>query len=138
MRGFTTNLFLLRTQKHSVLLLFRKSKRKARPEEILMTASPPRPGRPVLGSTTGRPVMAALDLFGRRWTLRVLWELRDGAVGFRLLQQRKLMDRELRRRVRRFPPGGSMTICPPGQRERDVGWGGGSGGSGSPAGCRSR
>jgi len=53
-----------------------------------MTASPPRPGRPVRGSATGRPVMAALDLFGRRWTLRVLWELRDGAVGFRLLQQR--------------------------------------------------
>src|SRR5580692_3422404 len=99
MRGFTTNLFLLRTQKRSVVLLVRKSKRKARPEEILMTASPPRPGRPVRGSTTGGPVMAALDLFGRRWTLRVLWELRDGAVGFRLLQQRKLMDRELRRRV---------------------------------------
>ncbi|MFD3533023.1 winged helix-turn-helix transcriptional regulator [Streptomyces sp. NPDC058664] len=31
--------------------------------------------------------MAALDLFGRRWTLRVLWELRDGPLGFRPLQQ---------------------------------------------------
>lgn len=50
--------------------------------------TPPRPGRPVRGSTTGRPVMAALDLFGRRWTLRILWELRDGPVGFRPLQQR--------------------------------------------------
>ena len=30
--------------------------------------------------------MAALDLLGRRWTLRVLWELRDGALGFRALQ----------------------------------------------------
>ena len=53
-----------------------------------MGTSPPRPGRPVRGSATGRPVMAALDLFGRRWTLRVLWELRDGGLGFRLLQQR--------------------------------------------------
>lgn len=32
--------------------------------------------------------MAALDLFGRRWTLRILWELRDQPVGFRMLQQR--------------------------------------------------
>jgi DNA-binding HxlR family transcriptional regulator len=32
--------------------------------------------------------MAALDLFGRRWTLRVLWELRDGELGFRALQAR--------------------------------------------------
>jgi DNA-binding HxlR family transcriptional regulator len=27
--------------------------------------------------------MAALDLLGRRWSLRVLWELRDGPVGAR-------------------------------------------------------
>lgn len=48
----------------------------------------PKPGRPVRGSTTGRPLMAALDLFGRRWSLRVIWELRDGPAGFRALQQR--------------------------------------------------
>jgi DNA-binding HxlR family transcriptional regulator len=29
--------------------------------------------------------MAALDLLGRRWTLRLLWELRDGPVGPRNL-----------------------------------------------------
>jgi DNA-binding HxlR family transcriptional regulator len=32
--------------------------------------------------------MAAMDLLGRRWSLRVLWELRDGPVGFRALQKR--------------------------------------------------
>jgi len=32
--------------------------------------------------------MAALDLLGRRWTLRILWELRDGPFGFRELQER--------------------------------------------------
>jgi DNA-binding HxlR family transcriptional regulator len=32
--------------------------------------------------------MAALDLFGRRWHLRILWELREGPLGFRVLQQR--------------------------------------------------
>ena len=30
--------------------------------------------------------MALLDLLGRRWTLRVLWELRDEPLGFRALQ----------------------------------------------------
>ncbi|HTO69193.1 MAG TPA: helix-turn-helix domain-containing protein [Myxococcota bacterium] len=48
----------------------------------------PRPGAPVRGSRTGRPIMAALDLLGRRWALRVLWELRDGAQSFRALQAR--------------------------------------------------
>ena len=32
--------------------------------------------------------MAALDLFGRRWNLRIIWELRHGPVGFRALQER--------------------------------------------------
>jgi len=48
----------------------------------------PRPGRPVRGSTTGEPIMALLDLLGRRWTLRVIWELRDGPLTFRELQER--------------------------------------------------
>jgi DNA-binding HxlR family transcriptional regulator len=33
--------------------------------------------RAVRGSRSGRPVMALLDLLGRRWTLRIVWELRD-------------------------------------------------------------
>jgi DNA-binding HxlR family transcriptional regulator len=48
----------------------------------------PRPGAPVRGSTTGRPLMAALDLLGRRWALRILWELRHGPVGARALSSR--------------------------------------------------
>lgn len=47
----------------------------------------PRPGKAVRGSSTGVPVMAALDLFGRRHSLRIVWELRDGPLGFRPLQQ---------------------------------------------------
>ena len=46
----------------------------------------PRPGRDVRGSTTGRPLMAAMDVLGRRWALRVLWELRVGPTGARALQ----------------------------------------------------
>ncbi|WP_433579844.1 winged helix-turn-helix transcriptional regulator [Nocardia brasiliensis] len=49
----------------------------------------PATGRPVRGSQSGRPIMVLLDLLGRRWALRVLWELRDGrAVTFRELQAR--------------------------------------------------
>lgn len=32
--------------------------------------------------------MAALDLLGRRWALRIIWELGDEAVGARDLQRR--------------------------------------------------
>jgi DNA-binding HxlR family transcriptional regulator len=32
--------------------------------------------------------MALLDLLGRRWALRVLWELRGGPLSFRALQER--------------------------------------------------
>jgi DNA-binding HxlR family transcriptional regulator len=32
--------------------------------------------------------MALLDLLGRRWVLRILWELRDEPLGFRALQAR--------------------------------------------------
>jgi DNA-binding HxlR family transcriptional regulator len=48
--------------------------------------SAPRPGAPVRGSATGRPIMALLDLLGRRWALRIIWELRDGPLTFRDLQ----------------------------------------------------
>jgi DNA-binding HxlR family transcriptional regulator len=40
----------------------------------------------VRGSRTGRPIMALLDLLGRRWALRILWELRDGALTSRALR----------------------------------------------------
>ena len=52
------------------------------------SSTAPRPGRPVRGSTSGRPIMAALDLLGRRWMLRLLWELRDGPAGPRAILAR--------------------------------------------------
>ena len=44
------------------------------------------PGRPARGSKSGRPIMALLDLLGRRWTLRIVWELREEPRRFRELQ----------------------------------------------------
>lgn len=40
----------------------------------------------VRGSKTGRPIMVLLDLLGRRWVLRLVWELRDEPRRFRELQ----------------------------------------------------
>jgi DNA-binding HxlR family transcriptional regulator len=33
-----------------------------------------------------RPTLALLDLLGRRWSLRILWELREGPLHFNQLQ----------------------------------------------------
>ena len=46
----------------------------------------PTPGKPVRGSRSGQPIMALLDLLGRRWALRVIWELRESTLTFRELQ----------------------------------------------------
>jgi DNA-binding HxlR family transcriptional regulator len=54
----------------------------------MATTRTPKPGQKVRGSTTGRPLLAAMDLLGRRWALRVLWELRDGPLGARALLAR--------------------------------------------------
>lgn len=46
------------------------------------TAKPvsiPLPGKPVRGSRSGAPVMALLDLMGRRWALGILWTLGEQA-----------------------------------------------------------
>lgn len=47
----------------------------------------PRVGQAVRGSKSGRAIMVALDLLGRRSCLRILWELRAGQpLTFRVLQ----------------------------------------------------
>ena len=64
----------------------------------------PQPGRPARGSATGRPIMALLDLLGRRWALRVGWELRDGEPrSFRQLQA--CVRRRVLQRAQRAPAG---------------------------------
>ena len=42
--------------------------------------------RAVRGSRTGRPIMVLLDLLGRRWSLRILWELREQQLTSRALR----------------------------------------------------
>ena len=42
--------------------------------------------RTIRGSTSGRPIMVLLDLLGRRWTLRIIWELREQPLTSRALR----------------------------------------------------
>ncbi|MBN9670765.1 helix-turn-helix transcriptional regulator [Labrenzia aggregata] len=53
-----------------------------------MAVSIPRPGTPVRGSKTGKPIMALFDLLGRSWTLGIIWQLSEDALTFRDLQSR--------------------------------------------------
>jgi DNA-binding HxlR family transcriptional regulator len=67
--------------------MLRLSKREQR-SALRTEAQVLRPSRPARGTRTGRPLLVAFDLLGRRWALRVLWELREDHLGFRALQQR--------------------------------------------------
>ena len=58
----------------------------SRPFDADPPSGTPLPGRPVRGSRSGRPIMAALNLLSRRWVLRIIWELRNGPRGFREMQ----------------------------------------------------
>jgi DNA-binding HxlR family transcriptional regulator len=72
----------------------------------------PAPGQAVRGSTTGRPIMALLDLLGRRWSLRILWELRTGeSLTFRELQARcaEVSSSVLNDRLRELRDAGIVT-----------------------------
>lgn len=37
--------------------------------------------------TTARPIVRLLELLGRRWTLRIIWELREAPLPYRQLQR---------------------------------------------------
>lgn len=48
----------------------------------------PLPHQPVRGSSSGVAIMAVFDLLGRKWNMRILWELRAQNLSFRGLQER--------------------------------------------------
>jgi DNA-binding HxlR family transcriptional regulator len=39
------------------------------------------------GSNEERPIMVLLDSLGKRWSLRIIWELQDGPAKFRALRK---------------------------------------------------
>jgi DNA-binding HxlR family transcriptional regulator len=46
------------------------------------------PLAPLRASDTTRRIAALVELLGRRWALRILWELRNDMMTFRALRQR--------------------------------------------------
>lgn len=76
----------------------------------------PKPGQPVRGSHTGRPIMALLDLLGRRWVMRIIWELRDTPLTFRELRERcdAMSPTVLNERLRELRDTGIIDIAEPG------------------------
>ncbi|TQF70672.1 winged helix-turn-helix transcriptional regulator [Pseudoalteromonas luteoviolacea] len=47
----------------------------------------PLPNKSVRGSSSGVAIMAVFDLLGRKWNMRILWELHKTSLSFRALQQ---------------------------------------------------
>jgi len=68
--------------------------------------------------------MAALDLLGRRWALRVLWELRDGnPASFRELRERcdSMSTSVLNQRLAELRDAGLIEVGEGGYRLTDAG-----------------
>ncbi len=72
--------------------------------------------------------MAAMDLLGRRWALRVMWELRGGPVGARALLARceGMSSSVLYERLRELSEASLVVQCDKGEYEltrlgRDLG-----------------
>ncbi|GAB3203831.1 winged helix-turn-helix transcriptional regulator [Nocardia tengchongensis] len=53
----------------------------------MRSASQPPPANSRADASTA-PLLAAMDLLGQRWILRVIWELEPGALGFLELRRR--------------------------------------------------
>jgi DNA-binding HxlR family transcriptional regulator len=69
--------------------------------------------------------MALLDLLGRRWALRVIWELRDGPLQFRALQERceGMSSSVLNQRLRELRAAGIVELGDDGYRLTEQGRG---------------
>jgi DNA-binding HxlR family transcriptional regulator len=79
--------------------------------------------RAVRGSRTGRPIMALLDLLGRRWTLRILWELRESTLTSRALREAcdDASPTVLQARLAELRQAGFVELAPGGYRLTETG-----------------
>jgi len=67
--------------------------------------------------------MAALDLLGRRWSLRVMWELRESPATFRELRERcdGVSPAVLNTRLGELREAGLLELSEQGYRSSDLG-----------------
>ncbi|HEX8205448.1 MAG TPA: helix-turn-helix domain-containing protein [Solirubrobacteraceae bacterium] len=73
------------------------------------------------------PIADLMDVLGRRWTLRVLWDLRDGPRRFKDLQAEEISTSVLTQRLRELEEAGIVerrddgyALTPRGEELRDV------------------
>lgn len=73
-----------------------------------MASNVPTPGSPVRGSKSGKPIMALFDLLGRSWALGVIWQLENGPLTFRQIQDRceQMSPTILNRRIKELMASG--------------------------------
>lgn len=73
-----------------------------------MPSRVPAPGNPVRGSKSGKPIMALFDLLGRSWALGVIWQLANGPLTFRQIQDRceQMSPTILNRRIKELTASG--------------------------------
>ena len=83
----------------------------------------PRPGIPVRGSKTGKPIMALFDLLGRSWSLGIVWQLSQGPMTFRQLQQscETVSPTVLNRRLKELSASGFVERGPSGYQLSSMG-----------------
>jgi DNA-binding HxlR family transcriptional regulator len=72
-----------------------------------------------VGPTRSKPIVELLDLLGRRWALRLLWELRTPAGSFRELQARceEMSSSVLSQRLSELRAAGLVLVAEPGGYE---------------------
>lgn len=73
-----------------------------------MPSTVPTPGSPVRGSKSGKPIMALFDLLGRSWALGVIWQLANGPMTFRQIQDscEQMSPTILNRRIKELTASG--------------------------------
>ncbi len=83
----------------------------------------PLPNKPVRGSNTGVPIMAVFDLLGRKWNMRILWELHSNALSFRTLQERcdGMSPSVLNTRIKQLTEAGLILTSPEGYQLTELG-----------------
>src|ERR1700724_647759 len=77
----------------------------------------------VRGSRSGRPIMVLLDLLGRRWTLRIIWELREQPLTSRALRAAcdQASPTVLQTRLSDLREAGFVELIPAGYRLTELG-----------------
>ncbi|MFC6440177.1 helix-turn-helix domain-containing protein [Bowmanella sp. JS7-9] len=83
----------------------------------------PLPNQPVRGSHSGVAIMAVFDLLGRKWNMRILWELRTGPQTFRTLQENcdNMSPSVLNNRIKQLADARLLATSPTGYQLTELG-----------------